>query len=190
MFGQREPERTELTPELKALEQQLAALTPAPPRIDRDRLMFEAGRAAGLAERMGDRPEPSSFRSKLWPAAAAMMTAACMLLSTMLIWQRESTRVATQPVLQPVAPVATQLQVVQPAVQSDFAWNAWQARQQLSTGYLGIRQVALTRGVNAIESTFSAASNVRDAGEKSEASQRRMLNELLPGSRIELMPRS
>ena len=48
MFGKREPERTELTPELAALERQLAALAPAPPRIDRDELMFEAGGAAAV----------------------------------------------------------------------------------------------------------------------------------------------
>ena len=61
---------------------------------------------------------------------------------------------------------------------------------QPSTGYLGIRQAALMRGVNALEPTISAAGNVRDTSDKLEPSQRRMLNELLPGSRIELMPRS
>lgn len=190
MSNEREPERRELTPELAALEGRLAGLSPAPPRIDRDKLMFEAGRASAQPGVPGYIAEPSRLGTRLWPAATAMMTAATVLLATMLVWQREAARVATQSVPQSVVPVFVQPQVAQPIVQSDFAWNAWQARQQPSTGYLGIRQVALTRGVNAIDSTFSAASNAREVGERSETSQRRMLNELLPGSRVELVPRS
>jgi hypothetical protein len=192
MFGKREPERTELTPELAALERQLSALSLSPPRIDRDKLMFEAGRAAASRPRWSiNLASPPWGGSRIWPATTAMMTAASVIFATMLILHRDSARVAapTAPQVAPVLVVA-QPSVVQPAWRSDFARNAWLASTQPSTGYLGIRQAALTRGVNAIDSTFSAASNVRDAGEKSDASQRRMLNELLPGARIELMPRS
>jgi hypothetical protein len=192
MFGKREPEQTELTPELAALERQLSALAISPPQIDRDKLMFAAGQAAASRPRWSiNLAGPPWGGSRIWPAATAMMTAASVLLATMLILQRDSARVA-ESAAPLVAPVSVVVQpVVQPAWRSDFARNAWLASMQPSTGYLSIRQAALTRGVNAIDSTFSAASNVRDTGgDKLEPSQRRMLNELLPGARIELMPRS
>jgi hypothetical protein len=192
MFGKREPERTELTPELAALERQLWALAISPPRIDRDKLMFEAGRAAASRPRWSiNLAGPPWGGSRVWPAATAMMTAASVLLATMLILQRDSARVVG-PSMPPVVslPIVAQPPIVQPAWRSDFARSAWLASLQPSTGYLGIRQAALMRGVKAIEPTMSAASNVRDTSDKLEPSQRRMLNELLPGSRIELMPRS
>lgn len=189
MSNEREPERRELTPELAALEGRLAGLSPVAPRIDRDKLMFDSGRAAALPEASGYIAEPSRLGTRFWPAATAMMTAASVLLATMLVWQRDSARVAA-PAAPQVAPVAVQPSTDQAPAQSSFAWNTWQARRQPSTGYLGIRQAALTRGVNAIEPTVSAASSIHDRNDRVEPSQRRMLNELLPGTRIELMPRS
>ena len=53
MFDEHEPAEFELAPDLAALERQLPRLTPAAPRIDRDRLMFEAGR------RGRGRPDPA-----------------------------------------------------------------------------------------------------------------------------------
>ena len=41
----------ELSPELQAFEAQLASLLPSAGRLERDRLMFEAGKAAAEAER-------------------------------------------------------------------------------------------------------------------------------------------
>ena len=69
MFGKREPERTELTPELAALERQLSALAITPPRIDRDKLMFEAGRAAASRPRWSiNLAGPPWGGSRVWPA--------------------------------------------------------------------------------------------------------------------------
>ncbi len=49
MFDEHEPAEFKIAADLSAVERQLARLTPAAPRIDRDRLMFEAGRAAERA---------------------------------------------------------------------------------------------------------------------------------------------
>jgi hypothetical protein len=50
------PEPIPTEPELSALAAALAALAPAPTHIDRDRLMFQAGQAAGHASIGGRRP--------------------------------------------------------------------------------------------------------------------------------------
>ena len=49
MYDEQESREHELAPELAALERQLRGMTPAAPRVDRDRLMFAAGQAAGAA---------------------------------------------------------------------------------------------------------------------------------------------
>ena len=69
-----------LPPELMGLEAQLAALRPREDRLDRERLMFEAGRASGEAER------PPAFARWGWPASfAAMSSVAAALLATLLL---------------------------------------------------------------------------------------------------------
>ena len=106
MFNQPEPGKFELAPELAALQRQLAQqLTPAAPRVDRDQLMFDAGRAAERASQDGRaiylagpswagrtgpnvRATGSASARRFWPAATATMTAATILLSALLVWQR------------------------------------------------------------------------------------------------------
>lgn len=189
MSHEHEPERRELTPELAALEGRLAGLSLTALRVDRDKLMFAAGRAAALAERPTYIAEPSRLGTKFWPTATALATAASVALATMLILER---RVDQQTVSVPSPPRAVEAQpeLTKPSPQPEFAWKPWQSSEQPTTGYLGIRQVALTRGINAIDSTFSATSSSRDPGENSSASQRQILDELLPSNRIELLPRS
>jgi hypothetical protein len=46
MLDEQSSEEFQLPAELAALEKQLAGFTPAAARVDRDRLMFAAGRAA------------------------------------------------------------------------------------------------------------------------------------------------
>jgi hypothetical protein len=58
-------------PELAAIESALAALAPRPARLDRDRLLYEAGRLAALQER--------SWKRYGWPAAAAALAATLLV---------------------------------------------------------------------------------------------------------------
>lgn len=60
-------------PELTALESSLSALRPLPDRLNRDQLMFEAGRLSARR------------RSWAWPAATGALAASCMILSGALV---------------------------------------------------------------------------------------------------------
>lgn len=194
MFGKREPERTELAPELKALEQQLAALALVPPRIDRDKLMFEAGRAAAQPGGLGYIAEPSGLGTKFWPAATYTMTAASLLLATMLVWQQHSMSIAQKGATSQA--VVEQLVVHQPAAATlnaprhEMTMTGWTAFRQPTSGYLGDRYIALTRGIGALEPRYPVAQGDRDSSSDVQRTQRDMLNELLPSTTHAAKPRS
>jgi len=74
----------ELPPELKSIEAELALLAPRSDRLDRDRLIFLAGRASGLA--LAHATPSTSLGRWCWPAATASITAvAAALLVTLLV---------------------------------------------------------------------------------------------------------
>lgn len=119
-------------PSLTALEAALASLAPQPARLNRDRLLFEAGRRAA-------RP------SRLWPVSA--VTLACVALAQAgILLLRPAPAVVERYVLLPsrpepapaVKPVAPAEQPAPPAVASakrDEAWPAgdssWSLRDQV-----------------------------------------------------------
>jgi hypothetical protein len=206
MFDEHEPAEFKIAADMSAVERQLARLTPAAPRIDRDRLMFEAGRAA---ERAASVPSPApalrtkessitamlriaGTRHQFWPAATAMMSAASVLLATMLVWQRQALQLAAQPGAPPIVatPAIDPPRAPQSSARPNYVATTWPALVQPSSGYLGVRYIALTRGVNAIEPSFSAANGGLDPSDDLQPSQRKMLNELLPSVRNESTPRS
>jgi hypothetical protein len=81
----------DLNEELAAVEAALASVGPRPSRLDRDQVMFLAGRAS-----VGDRTGPRAAwgRRWAWPAAFSLMTAvAATLLVTLLVRQPEPQRV-------------------------------------------------------------------------------------------------
>jgi hypothetical protein len=84
--------------ELKAIEARLAALSPRDDRLDRERLMFLAGRAS--VERpfeIGNRKSRAWLESKAWPAAFAGMTAvAAALLVALVVRPIDDERTALQ----------------------------------------------------------------------------------------------
>jgi hypothetical protein len=193
MFDEHEPAEPELTPDLQAIENRLARLTPAGARVDRDRLMFEAGRATARPERPGYIAEPSWLGGRAWPAATMLMTAASLFLAVSLVWQRHSFEVALQE--RPQAISVVQVAEPQPAeaasakVRPDLAGADWMSLRRPDSGYLGIRYAALTRGVNAID---SGQSNLGVGGSEDELdqSQRDMLNQLLPSAKNKKHSRS
>jgi hypothetical protein len=186
MFDEQESNEFRLPAELAALEGKLAGLTVAMARVDRDRLMFEAGRAAGSAtgSRRSALAEPvAPFGKWFWPAATAAMTAATVLLGAMLVfsgaWRGAGGKPQTEIVVStPDVPNGS------PFAHADrhrFARNsaAWMPGNGTPTGYLGIRYVALAHGVDALEREIPHAGG--DAGEvTSPANSRELLKELLP----------
>jgi hypothetical protein len=89
--------------DVKRFEQTLAAFAPAPPQIDRDRLMFLAGQAMASGGR-----EPAEALGRkywLWPASTAALAATSLGLAIALF---------TRPV--PQAPIFVQGTRVQPSL--------------------------------------------------------------------------
>jgi hypothetical protein len=79
---------------LAAIEQSLAALAPAPPRVDRDRLMFLAGAASATSDSRLPTPDPRpptpdsrlpTPRAWLWPATSAALAATSLALAIALL---------------------------------------------------------------------------------------------------------
>lgn len=218
MFDEHEPAELELTPDLAAIERQLARLTPAAPRIDRDRLMFAAGQAAARStwsENFSTEPRrlgyiagpsrageilarPSRAGGWFWPASTATMTAATLLLATMLVWQRAAQPIAAQSSTPPLpttvatAPpdqsVGATGSITPAAVQSENF--GWPIVSPPTTGYLGLRYIALTRGVGELETHNRTASSDFETSGNTPATQRELLRELLPLSHRDSRPRS
>ncbi len=192
MFDKRESEEPELIPELTAIERQLARLAPAAPRINRDCLMFEAGKAAARPKWLGHIAEPSWLGRRLWPAATAVMTAASLLLATMLVRQNCSPSVAQVPTAKPQAaatPVVDRPHEVatnhsaSSAPRSEWTMTGWPALRQPTGGYLGIRYIALMRGVGALQSDFTGTETGADSTSDAPVTQRELLNKLLSSPR-------
>jgi hypothetical protein len=194
MFNEQEPELNSpprsgegpgegLNPELAAIERKLADLTPMAPRFDRDQLMWSAGRAAERAAHLagpswagrtdsGTRATGSAS-AHFWPAATAAMTAATLLLSAMLLQQH-----APQPIAQKTTNPRTSAVAESTDVPAGrFSTRSWAS--QPTRGYLGLRRVALTRGIstNAPEFNVSLPATPSQA---EPATARELLDELLP----------
>lgn len=168
------------------LEQQLVALGPRPAAIDRDQLMFQAGRAEALSElTLRESPSHRRTRSWLWPSAAGLMTAAAAVLAVILIVGPESeVQVQTVYVDRPTAMGAVSSSVAQPAPGAEAqpgprppaaaapgsAPRSWVARQ--SRGLIHARDMALAFGVDSLPTGMSSRGQAADEREQSVASLR------------------
>jgi hypothetical protein len=177
MFNEQESNEFRLPPELAALAAQLAGLTATAPRVDRDRLMFEAGRAAGSrSEERGSRIE-SLLRGRFWPMATATMTAATVMLAATLAWRTDGGSGSAKPQVRDV--IATANGDAKDASQVAAYPVTWMGNDRTPPGYLGIRYVVLTRGVDALSREFSDGRD--DASVPvPPADARQLLQELLP----------
>ena len=182
MFDQQPTDEFQIPAELIAIERRLRSLASSPSQIDRDRLMFEAGRAAASGhQRLTSRERILSAR--FWPVAAATMTAATILLSAMLLrspTDRGSTAntasnvAASLPASPSALPETTDVAQLVPV--------AWRPASAVSSGYLGSRYVALTRGVDALEMESPAHTDATDE-EAPTLGARELLQDLLSPSK-------
>jgi hypothetical protein len=180
MFDEQESGEFRLPAELARLEKRLAALPAEPLRIDRDRLMFAAGRAAG--SRVEERGSRSEFlRARFWPVAAMAMTAATVILAAMLVWPAAWRGTGATPQVEVVANAADSAEGRPAAdgIKHQFARYpvGWLPGDLSSTGYLGMRYVALTRGVDAIDRDCLEAQSATDEPMPA-ANSRELLKEL------------
>jgi hypothetical protein len=161
--------------DLRHVEQTLAALSPRPPQVDRDRLMFLAGAAAiGQEPGAGGQWPAIVVRRNawLWPTATAALGATSLALAVALV-----VRSAAPPQVVYVerpkaesAPAAMSPQIVKPdetprpesvatntADAPQFPTRAVAAPQVPADNYLRSREVALRMGIEALGSRRSAA---------------------------------
>ncbi len=131
--------REPLNPDLANLEAALTGLRPSPSALDRDRLMFQAGQAAGRRR----------TRLAVWVGAGtttAAMLAACVVGVALL--QRPAADTKQQTAHTPAAQSGQ-------AIQSSWAGNWPAMRKRVASGdagiaYLQLRQLVLTRGFEAL----------------------------------------
>jgi hypothetical protein len=198
MLDDQRPNERKVNPELAKIENQLRQMLPTVPRIDRDRLMFDAGRAAqeGLTPDVGTGRFPNKGHW-FWPMAASMMTAATLLLATLLAWQNSLSSVAQNATN--ARPVGTAMHQSHEA-NSDHpdqlvaeAEHSWRMRSA-ANGYLGVRYIALTQGAGALETASEATSDGHDSSyderDVQPATARDLLDKVLPESRRIIRSRS
>jgi hypothetical protein len=184
MFDQDESENA-MTPELAAIEHQLVGLGVAPLLVDRDQLMFDAGRAAERGEHeralIVARRGAGAMRW-VWPAAVASLTAACVVLSAMLIWPDDNSQLAShlsKPEMTPPNIIAAPMR----DLPQDAPKLAAASRSELlpvrpTGGYLEKRYVALTLGVNELQADDDAADGSQR--NRKPATARDLLRDLMP----------
>jgi hypothetical protein len=183
-------DRRRLTEELDDFERSLAALTPSAGGVDRDQLMFLAGRASATTA------AASSGRLRwFWPSAAAASTLAAAVLA--ILWVVEIHR---QPPLGP-PPVAERRHpedrqtAAQNAEQRVGAPDARQPSRDLSgsqavarlaaalleqPSYLRLQQMALAFGVEALPLPVSPGSPDGDRAMSYWEESRRLLEDETP----------
>lgn len=184
MSDQNESERYELPAELATLEKNVAVMLPAMPRVDRDQLMFAAGMVRG--ERRGARG-----RNWLWPTATALATAASLLLAVAL-WRQTSSPNGPKRVIAIQPAVNPQSAELDEVIVDRFTAAPWS--DLTNSGYLGLRNIALARGVGALpqEPQFAGAQSQRSqsAAPYAPTTSRDLLKELLPEDARGSEPRS
>jgi hypothetical protein len=169
----REEYEPALPAELARLEEQLAGMSPNAPHVDRDRLMFDAGAASAQPGRLGYIAEPSWLGGRFWHAATVTMTAATVVLAAMLLRQRDvDHELAAMP---SSAEIAATTEAAEPAVGPSLLLPP----DRIPPGYLGVRHVALTQGVGALDEKTSVSSGL-NGDVRPPATSRELLEELLP----------
>ena len=121
-------------PELSSIEAALGDMTPSRSRLDRDRLMFEAGAASA---------RQAARRPLVWPSIAAMLALVAVSESVALLAVRN--RSAAVVVQQPVPAMETPAAEPQVQILSQSTQPAASDRQEWLTG--GGQPVALRRQV-------------------------------------------
>jgi hypothetical protein len=137
--------------DLAEVEAALASLQPAPSGVDRDRMMYLAGRAS--AEKAGP-PARRPSAAWLWPCATAASVLVAVAFAALWI-ARGGQETAEQPgpppadaVRQPTVDRAVAESSGSPA---DASWEGWR------NDYLELRRLVLADGVDAIQTPPSSA---------------------------------
>ena len=147
---------------LESFAAALSSLTPRSADVNRDRLMYEAGRAAGLK---GLVPNRAGVRFWKFTAAFSTVAAACFAMLSMLSFGAKPETIVRQD-----APLSTKPNVKQelPAEQRSLVEIAATVRPMNST-YLSQRNLVLAEGIDSLpqyqtlqEGSFSPSATYRE----------------------------
>lgn len=128
---------TPMTPAERELESALGALRPIGPAIDRDRLMFHAGQASAIR------------RCHVWQALAAVLAvAACASMAI---------RLTPRPVPS-VANESTGSTIAGGTEMARWPDDADRPTVPAENGYLHLRNIAMTQGIDALPAAVARAS--------------------------------
>src|SRR5579883_1576259 len=133
--------------DLKMTEAALAALAPAPAALDRDRLMFQAGRAARAGFHWG------------WPVATGVLAAAAAALALVMVL-RPPVVTETVVVHVPVEPAPPPKAVAEPSGSPEVVALqpvAGETESAAPAGYLRLQEQILHWGLDALPSGPLAA---------------------------------
>jgi hypothetical protein len=162
---------SEAPDDLKHVEQTLAATTPRPPQIDRDRVMFLAGAASVkgsgiVVQGSGTRKAAGRWT---WPAATAALAATSLALAIALIVRTNAPPqvvyierpAPAAPAMRPQVAIQTEHSPVTPAMEPVVAAapRPAQAPQVPPDNYLRTREVALRMGLDALAAPRGASGN-------------------------------
>ncbi len=125
-------EMNQLPAELREVERALGALAPARVGLDRDRLMFEAGR--GTALRAG------KMRVRLWQGMCGVLVLACAALAAFPRDKAGPTNTVAHPVRQPAVPAAPDTSPTGPRMANVALPNAPGDDDALPLAMLGLRR--------------------------------------------------
>ncbi len=141
---------------LEAIERTLAGFGPAPPRIERDRLMFLAGRASAERRRPSRRDGALAVANRwLWPAATGMLGATAAALAMALVLRQEPRVLIVEREMPVSVRAAAPQQIASAAVDFNAATALRRepaASRVPAENYLRTREVALRMGLDAIGS--------------------------------------
>jgi hypothetical protein len=136
---------------LSSIERSLAGFTPAPPQVERDRLMFLAGQANS------DR-RAGGVSSYIWPTATvAFATSSLILAATLFLRPEPAARIVyrDRPVAAPARPVSARSEPLIASVPAPS--REAPAPRVPDNHYLQTREVALRMGLDALGSPSRAS---------------------------------
>ena len=166
--------------EMTEFEKQLAALRPAESRVNRDRLMFEAGQDAAARAGKASASLPRWF----WPSATAAMTVAAGFLGVLLAINAGPRATVETAVVQPPAPDSN-VAAVPAKDQSKIEAIDWSLEidamgaSLASRNYLHARQIALAIGVDGLIAISSAERSTAPRKAEKPVDYRSLLKEAL-----------
>lgn len=139
------------TPEdLTALESALASLAPSAPALNRDQLLFEAGRSAAP-------------RRLHWPLLTTAFAGLSAVLGVQLMTRAEpATRIVEVVVHQPAPVPVPKVEVVEPATTTPNA-SKWGHSFHSSSGYLSRRDRALHFGQDSLPAPSPVPAGTSDS---------------------------